>query len=496
MEKITVDSICAVTEGSNASFPQMKLAIRTFIKYNKWFDGEIIILTLSSNPLSSYNINIINQEYRKIKIIIIDDSNLEKLDDNDKLDYLKIHAFNIDAYGVLYFTRSTLFINGIEDILNDNHISSYEIGTNSMHVGFELEHPNYNFMYIPSKFLSKNSKLYSDLINLKPSKFTNNKLIEFFKQYNIPIIKDALIVNASNYTDGKYSTFIRYHKAFGAIIMNSVGSMYKRINMFWLGVNTKESKIQSPSQLNIEDIPISKDINELEYNVSIIIPAYKAELYIEECVKSIMNQTFKSNIEILIGIDGCESTLNTVNKIKEKYNLRVFYNDSVSVGPYIIKNSLISKAKYNNLLFFDADDIMLPNLISNVIKYYNKNSPIRFKYYNFTDGSDYIINKSEHHDVAHGVFFSPKSILDKIGGFQPWLCGADTEFMKRCRINKFNDIKLQDCLFYRRIHGNSLTQNKETNHRSKVREEARLYINNNKNWSIPIFRTTINLIEL
>ena len=37
--------------------------------------------------------------------------------------------------------------------------------------------------------------------------------------------------------------------------------------------------------------------------ISVIVPVYKAELYLDQCVQSIVNQTFK-NLEILLVDDG------------------------------------------------------------------------------------------------------------------------------------------------------------------------------------------------
>jgi glycosyltransferase involved in cell wall biosynthesis len=66
--------------------------------------------------------------------------------------------------------------------------------------------------------------------------------------------------------------------------------------------------------------------------ISIIIPAYKATLFIKECLDSIQGQTYFSdngNYEILLGIDGCDETLDMVLKIRNRYkNLKVFMMES------------------------------------------------------------------------------------------------------------------------------------------------------------------------
>jgi len=101
--------------------------------------------------------------------------------------------------------------------------------------------------------------------------------------------------------------------------------------------------------------------------ISIIISAYNAQNFIEECLDSIEAQTFfvgNNNYEILLGIDGCFASLNEVARIKAKYrNLRVFYMPE-NMGVYITFNTLLTYSKKKYILFFGADDIMWPDMIS------------------------------------------------------------------------------------------------------------------------------------
>ena len=53
--------------------------------------------------------------------------------------------------------------------------------------------------------------------------------------------------------------------------------------------------------------------------ISIIIPAYKATKYIDECISSIKGYV---NYEILVGVDHCKETF---THLKNNSNIQLFY---------------------------------------------------------------------------------------------------------------------------------------------------------------------------
>ena len=198
--------------------------------------------------------------------------------------------------------------------------------------------------------------------------------------------------------------------------------------------------------------------------ISIIITAYQTHKYIEECLDSVENQSYfkyNNNFEVLLGIDNCEDTLNEVIKIKHKYrNLKVFMMKE-NKGTYVASNTLINNAKYENILRFDSDDVMHDNMIKDSIPHLKKYNLIRYK---FID----IGKKNKSKRCANGVILFKKELFKELGGFQPWKCSADTEFLTRGK-EIINEKQLYDVIFYRRIHDKSLSTNydKESNVRKK-----------------------------
>lgn len=198
----------------------------------------------------------------------------------------------------------------------------------------------------------------------------------------------------------------------------------------------------------------------MEYGVSVCISAYKSQDYIEECLDSVKNQIwFKNhdNWEILVGIDGCETTLKKVKEIMHKYkNLRVFMMDS-NKGTYVTCNTIMKLAKYEWLYRFDSDDIMTPNCISSVMSVCDDYDMVTGDMINFgisTKITNRVKKLKGHHLIRASVFFG-------LNGYDNYRLSMDTDLVNKMR--KFYRFKHIDVvLTKRRQHENSLTCSKET----------------------------------
>jgi Glycosyltransferases involved in cell wall biogenesis len=106
--------------------------------------------------------------------------------------------------------------------------------------------------------------------------------------------------------------------------------------------------------------------------ISILVTAYKSANYIERCLDSIFNQTwFKTNDnwEVLLGIDGCFSTLEKIMDIKHKYPKLKYYMMINNRGTYVTSNTLLdlTNPEYSHNLRFDSDDIMCPEMVEKLM---------------------------------------------------------------------------------------------------------------------------------
>lgn len=112
--------------------------------------------------------------------------------------------------------------------------------------------------------------------------------------------------------------------------------------------------------------------------VSVIIPCYNAEKYVESAVRSIMSQTYKS-LEIIV-TDDCstDGTFAILEKLAvEDSRIKLYKNETnLKIVKTLNKMVLLAKGKY--IARMDADDISLPERIEKQVEFLEKKSDIAF----------------------------------------------------------------------------------------------------------------------
>ena len=103
--------------------------------------------------------------------------------------------------------------------------------------------------------------------------------------------------------------------------------------------------------------------------VSVIIPVYNDELYITECLHSVIEQTYQY-IEIIVIDDG--STDQTAAIVKS-FSDKVKYIYQKNDGPSAARNTGINNATGDYITFVDADDIIDQTMISRLVTEINLN---------------------------------------------------------------------------------------------------------------------------
>lgn len=102
--------------------------------------------------------------------------------------------------------------------------------------------------------------------------------------------------------------------------------------------------------------------------ITVIIPVYNVEKYLEKCVKSIINQTY-TNLEIILVNDGStdKSGIICEELSKSDHRINTFKIDNSGVS--FARNFGIDKSTGDYIVFVDSDDYVSDNMIE--LLYYN-----------------------------------------------------------------------------------------------------------------------------
>lgn len=104
-----------------------------------------------------------------------------------------------------------------------------------------------------------------------------------------------------------------------------------------------------------------------EEKVSVIVPIYKVEKYIDACVKSIMAQTYE-NLEILLVDDGSPDSCPEMCEELGKLDNRIVVIHKKNGGLSDARNAGIEAASGSYYTFVDGDDTIEPNAIEEMMK--------------------------------------------------------------------------------------------------------------------------------
>lgn len=152
----------------------------------------------------------------------------------------------------------------------------------------------------------------------------------------------------------------------------------------------------------------------LSDKISIIVPVYNVEKYLKRCIVSIQNQTY-SNFELILVDDGSTDSSADICKTICSNDDRIRYIYQENKGPAEARNTGLSLAEGDYILFVDADDYisntMVETLLKNVIA---NNADVSVCTCTWGTDSQYEFYCSEHEDLSvySGRDYTKKLLID------------------------------------------------------------------------------------
>jgi len=211
--------------------------------------------------------------------------------------------------------------------------------------------------------------------------------------------------------------------------------------------------------------------------ISIILPSYNGEQFINEAIKSVLSQTFKNFDFYLINNGSNDNTLEIMKKYCLNDNRIKIINNYKITPKFKSVNETLNKLKYKWVSVIDDDDILFKNKYEYQINYLNKHPKIKvlsnlatyitdgvnsygksinqLKYQNSC--FNLIQNKKNVGLTGPGVLFD-KDIILKLGGFRDKFWPADdTDMWTRVAENGFVVYSNPKIFIKYRVHKSSIT---------------------------------------
>lgn len=89
--------------------------------------------------------------------------------------------------------------------------------------------------------------------------------------------------------------------------------------------------------------------------VSVIVPVYNTEEFLEKCIQSIVNQTYRE-LEIIMINDGSTDSSGSICRKWERLDERIWYIEKENEGQGIARNTGIQIANGEYIIFVDSDE--------------------------------------------------------------------------------------------------------------------------------------------
>lgn len=206
--------------------------------------------------------------------------------------------------------------------------------------------------------------------------------------------------------------------------------------------------------------------------VSVILPAYNAEAYIEEAVRSVLGQTL-TDFELIV-LDDCSKD-RTAAILQSICDPRLVYvKNEQNMGVAATLNRGLSLAQGEYIARMDADDISLPRRLEAQVAYldrhpdiavlgtnvetFDENGPLHTGW-SATDPAQMNVDLLFSCGIAHPSVMMRKSVIEALGGYDRNFEGLE-DYELWCRVSKTHGVTtLPEVLFRYRVHSGQVTKN-------------------------------------
>ncbi len=189
-------------------------------------------------------------------------------------------------------------------------------------------------------------------------------------------------------------------------------------------------------------------------DISVIIPAYNVEKYIEECFESVLKQTFRSFEIICINDGSIDRTIEIIEKYAILDSRIKIINHSTNQGPAAARNLGLKEAHGKYIFFLDSDDMIIPETFEELFFCAEKNK-VDIIFFNMDRLYDRGIQEEknpqefiEYQGIYDGQKMFSLFMRDDVSRMVVWRQFYRREFLEEQGILFYEGIFHEDVLFY------------------------------------------------
>lgn len=206
--------------------------------------------------------------------------------------------------------------------------------------------------------------------------------------------------------------------------------------------------------------------------VSFLVPVYNAEQYLEECVDSILAQSYK-DIEVLLVDDGSTDSSGAICEQYASKDSRVRFFHQENAGVSAARNLALDNAKGEFVCFVDSDDVLAKEYLKHLLELSDRREMVMCQYTSnksqlgtskgeivYYDAKAFIVGTMmetiSHHNIWLMLF--KKNIIDNANLRFTVGCvkNEDTEFYVNYLVNVNNVVITNHCDYYYRLNPTSV----------------------------------------
>ena len=186
---------------------------------------------------------------------------------------------------------------------------------------------------------------------------------------------------------------------------------------------------------------------------SIIVPIYKVEKYIKQCIRSILDQTYTDFEVICVDDCGMDNSIKIVKKMAERDDRIIILQHDHNRGLSAARNTGLEVAKGEYTLFVDSDDWLEKDSLEVLCKTFDevKTNSIIFDGYNYSD-SKHTRSTEPLLNCKTGYYeFTPDTL--PLGSDYAWIKAYKTSAIKNKNLTFPEGLTFEDGEFYFKFFG-------------------------------------------